>query len=553
MPDADVNHRSRDAPSPDARSVLAQSNEPQSRKPERQLAAQHDALIASLAERLAANELAAADVAEDLGIEADLTQAQRLLETTQPRARGPHVRLLIHADGRTIDFNDAAVQRFGLRAQGDRLAFYDDRLRRPDATTLFLNLEDTEGRSVLVHAIRQPDGRSWRLTEVTSPASSRLRDAAIACWRFTPSEADVAEALLEGQSSERIATTTGRTVNTVRQMVKQVLTKAAVHSQPQLVGRLAAMAATLAQVDETERPQPRLATLHTGDGTLGYWRYGEPGSTSVLFFHGALYGVTGRPDAAREARDFGFDVIAPMRPGYGEQALPEGVDPVALAVDQATVLLDNLGLERVRLLAHDVGTAFALAFAARRPERVDGIVCAPATPPMLGWSQTADMPPMHRVSAFAAQKVPSLMEALIGLGLRRIAREGLTAIPRLVFADSDHDREVLESSTARATLEHLYSYALDQDTRGFLADMFVTNRNWSSLLPGIRCPVTLLHGAQSRTVSRTGLDAMTRALPNAQLLIIPDAGHTLPLTHPTLALRHLLMLASAQDSARQRP
>lgn len=89
---------------------------------------------------------------------------------------------------------------------------------------------------------------------------------------------------------------------------------------------------------------------------------------------------------------------------------------------RARAILDSEGIGRVQLIAHDVGSVYAFAFAHSHPGRVSSILCAPATPPMMGWAQTADMPPLHRVSAFAAQKAPAMMEMLVRIGLQRIAR-----------------------------------------------------------------------------------------------------------------------------------
>lgn len=91
-------------------------------------------------------------------------------------------------------------------------------------------------------------------------------------------------------------------------------------------------------------------------------------------------------------------------------------------------------------------------------------------------------------------------------------------------------------------LEQLYQTASTQDAAGFVQDMFVTNRKWSDWLPDITCPVRLLHGQKSRTVSEKALRRMCAILPDAALTVIPDAGHTLPISHPEHILRHAFRL-----------
>lgn len=505
-------------------------------------ARRHDRLLSTLAERLGA---APAEAAEQ-GLKAqDFRAARALLAEARPREATPRAWLLCHPDGQLVDFNAHAARLFGLRGLGDRLHGIGERLSASASGKEVLLLDATEGDYVILQAQRLPDRRIWQLDEAPAASSPWLRAMAVSSWGLTPGEIEVAEALLAGQTSEQIATASGRTLGTVRQIVKAILAKMHLGSQPQAVARLAALALAHARLDHAAEDFPaRRRAPHAGgsEAPLVYWRYGEAGGHPLLFFHGALFGVAGRAEAAADARLFGFDVIAPERPGYGETPLAAGADPVALAVARARAVLDLEGIARVQLLAHDVGSVYAFAFARACPERVAGIICAPATPPMLGWSQTADMPPLHRVSAFAAQKAPALMETLVILGLRRAAREGVAAIPRLIFADSDHDREVMLHPSAHQLLEHLYRSVLEQQATGFIQDMFVTNRNWSDWLGTVSCPVTLLHGARSRTVSLQALRLMAGALPDAQLEVIADAGHTLPISHPTLALRAALRL-----------
>ena len=508
------------------------------------LSRRHDHLLETLAERMKSG--AAIQVAAR-----ELDAAASLLTDAEPRAPTSRAWVLVHPDGRMIDCSAIAATMFGLNQLGDRLEGIGDRLARALGGTEIVEISDVAGRPVILRALRMPDQRTWRLDEAPSPITPAFRAAIVSFWHLTPGEADMAQALLLGKSSDQIATETGRTIGTVRQIIKVILAKMQLGSQAQAVARLASVAIAYAQMPHSDDELPiRRQHPYHGDsaGPLAFWRYGETGGRPLLLFHGALFGVAGRAAAAAEARMFGFDVIAPERPGYGETLLPHQADPVDLSVTRAKEILDAEGLDRVQLMAHDVGSVYAFAFARAYPERVSSIVCAPATPPMMGWSQTAGMPPLHRVSAFAAQKAPAMMEMLVRLGLRRVAREGLTAIPRLVFADSDHDRNVMLRPDAYPVLENLYRSAVEQEAAGFVQDMFVTNLNWSDWLPAIACPVVLVHGDKSRTVSEKALRTICATLPDATLASIPDAGHTIPISHPTHALRFALALTQTRPS-----
>ncbi len=93
----------------------------------------------------------------------------------------------------------------------------------------------------------------------------------------------------------------------------------------------------------------------------------------VLMLHGF-------PDSARLWRhqipalvEAGYRVIAPDLRGFGASAKPAEVEAYALQTIMGDVvgLLDELGLERVRLVSHDWGAAVGWALAAFCPERVE--------------------------------------------------------------------------------------------------------------------------------------------------------------------------------------
>lgn len=96
---------------------------------------------------------------------------------------------------------------------------------------------------------------------------------------------------------------------------------------------------------------------------------GEP----VLMLHGF-------PDSAHLWRhqipalvDAGFRVIAPDQRGFGASDKPQGREAYTIAqtMGDALALLDELGLEKVRLVSHDWGAAVGWALAAFCPERIE--------------------------------------------------------------------------------------------------------------------------------------------------------------------------------------
>lgn len=76
------------------------------------------------------------------------------------------------------------------------------------------------------------------------------RDNIVSLWRLTPRECDIALQLLSGKSLKTISAELGISYETARWNLKNILTKVNVHSQIQLVIKLA----RVTKIDYTECP-----------------------------------------------------------------------------------------------------------------------------------------------------------------------------------------------------------------------------------------------------------------------------------------------------------
>jgi pimeloyl-ACP methyl ester carboxylesterase len=116
---------------------------------------------------------------------------------------------------------------------------------------------------------------------------------------------------------------------------------------------------------------PRIA----GDG-VSLAVFDEGAGPPVLLLHGF-------PDSSHVWRHqvpalvaAGMRALAPDLRGFGESDRPEGVEEygVMRSVADVLALLDGLGIERARLVAHDFGAAVAWVLAALHPDRVERLV-----------------------------------------------------------------------------------------------------------------------------------------------------------------------------------
>jgi len=111
-------------------------------------------------------------------------------------------------------------------------------------------------------------------------------------------------------------------------------------------------------------------------GDVGLCVRDEGSGPPVLLLHGF-------PDSSELWRhqmphlvDAGLRVIAPDLRGFGRSDAPDRVEDYALPKILGDVLgiLDQLGLDRVRVVGHDWGAAVAWGLAALQPDRVERLV-----------------------------------------------------------------------------------------------------------------------------------------------------------------------------------
>jgi pimeloyl-ACP methyl ester carboxylesterase len=88
-----------------------------------------------------------------------------------------------------------------------------------------------------------------------------------------------------------------------------------------------------------------------------------------------------------------FTVIAPDLPGIGDSAIPaDGLDMKSAAV-RIHALMQALGVQRARVVGHDIGLMVAYAYAAQFPQETDKLVLMDAfLPGGAGWEGTYNNP-----------------------------------------------------------------------------------------------------------------------------------------------------------------
>jgi pimeloyl-ACP methyl ester carboxylesterase len=202
-------------------------------------------------------------------------------------------------------------------------------------------------------------------------------------------------------------------------------------------------------------------------------------------------------------------VIVPDLRGHGESAhLPGPYSAEAMAADLATTL-DALGVASAHVLGHSHGGAAAQVFARTHPERVRSLVLVSTytRQRLTWWEQLTGRLAPPAVTVLGTRRLARFIRWLRTAGGGRKFKPQAAAVRSATLAAND-------SGQLAAALH---------DARPF------DSREW---LETIQAPALVIAGRQDYVVVPRQARLLAAGIPAAQLRMLDDGGHELPLTHP---------------------
>jgi|HubBroStandDraft_1064217.scaffolds.fasta_scaffold34974_2 pimeloyl-ACP methyl ester carboxylesterase len=252
------------------------------------------------------------------------------------------------------------------------------------------------------------------------------------------------------------------------------------------------------------------------------WMIDRGAGSPVVLVHGQPgEGADWEPVvAALEGR---YRVLAPDRPGWGSNPRPAvGVAANADWLDGA--LEECVGDAAVLVVGHSFGGGIALALAARRPQRVRALV--------LVGSIGTDVA-LTRLDRLLA--VPVMGGAIVRVGtvaargVMSLARRSLKRMGRAAGIDRQADGNSMLrvlSGEEPVPADAWRSFTVEQ--RALVRE----TPDLEAALPSLEVPVVVVVGTHDRVVGVPASRALSSALAGAELLLVPGAGHVLPLEAP---------------------
>lgn len=270
----------------------------------------------------------------------------------------------------------------------------------------------------------------------------------------------------------------------------------------------------------------------TEDGALHVTSRGT--GTPVVLLHGFTgSGESMEGVAAGLADDHA--VHSPDLLGFGRSDAPDvpAAYTMSRCLTQLCALQDALRLGPAHWIGYSMGGRVALSLAAAQPERLRSLVLVGASP---GLADAAAREARVRHDE-------SLARRLLEQGLEAFV-DGWMAQP--LFASQ---QRLGEAALARARAQRLRNRpeVLAASLRGMGTGVMPPLHD---ALPRIRVPVLLVVGEEDEKFRAIAAD-MARALPDARLAVIAEAGHAAHLEQPAAFAAQVRSFLSAQETDRR--
>jgi len=220
--------------------------------------------------------------------------------------------------------------------------------------------------------------------------------------------------------------------------------------------------------------------------------------------------------------------VHPHYRGHGRTAPPR--DPARVTIedlaDDLACVLDDALIDRAVLIGHSMGVQVALETYRRHVERVAGLVlvCGAPSHPLRTFRGSAALEEWLPTIQKWIHRVPRM--------INRVTRAVLPT--RLAYEIASHleiRRELIEPSDFMPYLEGMARI----DARLFVAMLSSAgSHSAEDLLPRVRVPTLVVAGGRDGFTPPERSRAIAAAIPDAELLEIPDGSHTAPIEHPQL-------------------
>jgi pimeloyl-ACP methyl ester carboxylesterase len=286
--------------------------------------------------------------------------------------------------------------------------------------------------------------------------------------------------------------------------------------------------------------------VRTDGRTVAWSETGVDGGRPILRLPGTPGSRLGVRSDQSPWIERGLRIITTERPGFGASTRMPGRGFVDHADDLAAIL-DELAIENVPVYGRSGAAPYILALAATHPGRVSAATIVVGAAPMDD-DQARAMIGInvegHRLAKAGdrvgmAQLLTPVRDSMLTDPLASFRAAMQTAPPP--------DQEIMADQGWQEALVRDATEALRPGVDGWVDESMLMFSDWAEIdLGAVRSSLTWWHGDKDRNIPVAPVRRLIAKIPQARLVVWPDAGHLTPYRNEGVILDELLGRAEMQ-------
>ncbi|MEM1036780.1 MAG: alpha/beta hydrolase [Pseudomonadota bacterium] len=474
--------------------------------------------------------------------------------------------LLLDTNGKVHFANDAALSLFDLRIgvplsdetldAGHRNRLLSE-LSRLDAQSLgtavsifdFVSCDDQEFVKMALSHVKGGTGETLGLlTTVHISWYPKIAQRFKELFDLTKVELEITKAVVTGMGLTQLATSRRRSVGTVRQQAKKLLSKLNLHSQTELVSLYSGFSKfTLSTVIEDSELEALGITVsqhiltRPDQRIIDYECVGPEEGNPVIFIPALLGGNTVTEPIYKALTELNIRLIMPWRPGLSQSGLSGEPDMASFEryANDLSALMGRLEIHACPIIGHITGTLFAYAAAKYVPDRVQALTIVNGIVPTAKGAHVSKLERGERVRLQLIRSVPRVGRMIVH-GMMAKVDAGFDEEFLATFLDNELDLQTVQDPLIRSQFRKAFSRTTLQGYNSFMDELIQSTLDWRPLMQDIQTPITWLVGANNPIYTPDFISAYMRENDPFDLQIIPETAHLLYYQRPRTVLQTAL-------------
>ncbi|WP_242673671.1 alpha/beta fold hydrolase [Bacillus thuringiensis] len=265
------------------------------------------------------------------------------------------------------------------------------------------------------------------------------------------------------------------------------------------------------------------------DRRLAYCTYGKVEGYPVFIFHGTPGSRIWGLEEDEVVQQSNLYLIATDRPGFGGSTSQKNRTLLDFAED-IYILAKQLGYQKYAVLGVSGGGAYAAACAARYPNEVSSLHLISSATPFINGKAPKEMSTQNKLAFFMACKLPFVLRMSYQAQKKTLVTNRTKFYDQLKKSSkylNEWDRQYLQTQEQFEGFAKHLEAALKQNVEECINEPKLLTKPWEFNLANIQAPTFIWHGAEDKMSPASSIHDVAKQIPNAQLHIVPQAGHFL--------------------------